>query len=146
MYMKYRTDQRSALSSIHIVSLKRKLTFETVGQGLSLVPKKISKGEGGAYCVEMHVSRCMSVANEIISNRLFQEIREKRGLVYSIGFSWRPYRLLSGGYCTITFMPKFDQVQIHTTRFILYRIFLWNRKSIRLTFKNLHQVKLGQIW
>ena len=48
--------------------------------------------------------------NVMISNRLFEEIREKRGLVYSIGYSWRPYRLLSGGYATITFMPKFDQV------------------------------------
>jgi len=53
----------------------------------------------------------MSVANDIISNRLFEEIREKRGLVYSIGYSWRPYRLLTGGYATVTFMPKFDQVE-----------------------------------
>jgi len=80
------------------------------GKGLDLVPDTLTSGAGGLYCKEMHVSRCMSVANDIISNRLFEEIREKRGLVYSIGYSWRPYRLLSGGYCTITFMPKFDQV------------------------------------
>jgi len=78
------------------------------GKGLQLVPDSLAAG--GSYCKEMHVSRCMSVANDIISNRLFEEIREKRGLVYSIGYGWRPYRLLSGGYCTITFMPKFDQV------------------------------------
>jgi len=79
-------------------------------KGLEFVPETLTAGAGGAYCKDMHVSRCMSVANDIISNRLFEEIREKRGLVYSIGYSWRPYRLLSGGYSSITFMPKFDQV------------------------------------
>ena len=80
------------------------------GKSLKLVPSTISAGAGGSYCADMHVSRCMSVANDIISNRLFEEVREKRGLVYSIGFSWRPYRLLSGGYCSISFLPKMDQV------------------------------------
>ena len=35
-----------------------------------------------------------------MSSRLFQEVREKRGLVYSIGSSWNAYRL--GGYETIS--------------------------------------------
>ncbi len=35
-----------------------------------------------------------------MSSRLFQEVREKRGLVYSIGSSWSAYRL--GGYETIS--------------------------------------------
>ena len=39
------------------------------GKGLELVPDKIAGGKGGDYCKEMHVSRCMSVANDIISNR-----------------------------------------------------------------------------
>ena len=39
------------------------------GKGLELVPEKIAGGKGGDYCKEMHVSRCMSVANDIISNR-----------------------------------------------------------------------------
>jgi predicted Zn-dependent peptidase len=55
------------------------------GKGLQLVPDTLAGG--GRYCREMHVSRCMSVANDIISNRLFEEIREKRGLVYSIGYT-----------------------------------------------------------
>jgi len=79
-------------------------------KGLERVPDPLSAGAGGKYCKEMHVSRCMSVANDIISNRLFEEIREKRGLVYSISYSWRPYRLLSGGYSSISFMPKLEQV------------------------------------
>jgi len=66
---------------------------------------------GDAYCQKMHVSRCLSVANDIISNKLFEQIREKRGLVYGIGFSWRPYRVFDGGYATVTFMPKPDQVE-----------------------------------
>jgi len=72
-------------------------------------PTQLPSGE--EYCRKMHVSRCLSVANDIISQKLFEQIREKRGLVYGISFSWRPYRVFDGGYATVTFMPKPDQVE-----------------------------------
>lgn len=31
--------------------------------------------------------------------------------MYGISFSWRPYRVFDGGYATVTFMPKPDQVE-----------------------------------
>ena len=35
-------------------------------KGLEFVPETLTAGAGGAYCKDMHVSRCMSVANDII--------------------------------------------------------------------------------
>ena len=39
------------------------------GKGLDLIPAALTSGAGGEYCRAMHVSRCMSIANDIISNR-----------------------------------------------------------------------------
>jgi len=79
------------------------------GEGLAHLPDALSSGR--PYCKAMHVSRSLSVACDVISNRLFEEIRERRGLVYGISFRWRPYRLIPGGYCTIDFMPKAHMIE-----------------------------------
>jgi predicted Zn-dependent peptidase len=63
-------------------------------------------GNGAPYCARMHVSRCLAVAMDVVQSRLFQEIREQRGLVYGISFGWRPFRHIDGGYCTVQLMPK----------------------------------------
>ena len=34
------------------------------------------------------------MAVDLVQTRLFQEIREKRGLVYGISFGWRPFRFV----------------------------------------------------
>jgi len=68
------------------------------------VPKNATNGE--PYCQKMHVSRSLAVAVDLVQSRLFQEIREKRGLVYGISFGWRPFRHIDGGYCTVQLMPK----------------------------------------
>ena len=40
------------------------------GRGLKDVPGTLTSGAGGEYCRDMHVSRCMSVANDIIRSHL----------------------------------------------------------------------------
>jgi len=66
--------------------------------------------DGSPYDAKMHPNRVLSVASEIVTNVLFEEIRTKRGLVYGISFAIKPYKHTESGIASISFMPKEEQV------------------------------------
>jgi predicted Zn-dependent peptidase len=69
-----------------------------------LVPSTLK--DGSPYDAKMHPNRVLSVASEIVTNVLFEEIRTKRGLVYGISFAIKPYKHTESGIASISFMPK----------------------------------------
>jgi len=81
--------------------------FPTVNAwGLAANDPPSQAAQAGSDKGGLHLKLCLHLAARIISNRLFEQVREKRGLVYSISFRWQAFQILQGGIALIQYMPK----------------------------------------
>eukprot|EP00283_Hemiselmis_rufescens_P011147 CAMPEP_0173426994 /NCGR_PEP_ID=MMETSP1357-20121228/6294_1 /TAXON_ID=77926 /ORGANISM="Hemiselmis rufescens, Strain PCC563" /LENGTH=1199 /DNA_ID=CAMNT_0014390737 /DNA_START=105 /DNA_END=3704 /DNA_ORIENTATION=- len=80
--------------------------------------------DGSPYDSKMHVNRCLSLASDMMSNILFEEIRTQKGLVYGIRFAFKPYKHAKSGVATISFMPKNETLDesVDAVKAVLKRI------------------------
>jgi predicted Zn-dependent peptidase len=69
----------------------------------------------------MFVSRSLALAQDVLNNRLYEGIRERGGLVYSIGIEWEPYQYMDAGFFSITLapMPEKQDVAIEKVTLII---------------------------
>eukprot|EP00282_Hemiselmis_andersenii_P015914 CAMPEP_0114139196 /NCGR_PEP_ID=MMETSP0043_2-20121206/16727_1 /TAXON_ID=464988 /ORGANISM="Hemiselmis andersenii, Strain CCMP644" /LENGTH=1189 /DNA_ID=CAMNT_0001233217 /DNA_START=68 /DNA_END=3637 /DNA_ORIENTATION=- len=86
------------------------------------VPETLA--DGSPYDAKMHVNRCLSLAADMMSNVLFEEIRTQKGLVYGIRFALKPYKHAKSGVATISFMPKNETLDesVEAVKAVLKRI------------------------
>ena len=60
---------------------------------------------------QMLANRCLVLAQDIINNRLYERIREQKGMVYSVGMSWDPMFVMDKGFVSVQLMPFPEKIQ-----------------------------------
>ena len=58
----------------------------------------------------LHDARALTLLDAVINNRLYLELREKRGLLYSCGFEMDMPTHLASGFCLVGLAPLVDKI------------------------------------
>lgn len=61
---------------------------------------------------DMFVARCIALLADIVNNRLYERVREKGGLVYSVDMSFDPLFYADAGFFTFSLAPFPDKIDV----------------------------------
>jgi predicted Zn-dependent peptidase len=61
---------------------------------------------------DMFVSRCIALLSDIVNNRLYERVRERGGLVYSVDLSFDPLFYADVGFFVISLAPFPDKMDV----------------------------------
>lgn len=60
----------------------------------------------------MFVARCMALLTDVINNRLYERVRERGGLVYSVDMMFDPMFYADAGFFTVSLAPLPDKMDV----------------------------------
>ena len=61
---------------------------------------------------DMFVSRCIALLSDVVNNRLYERVRERGGLVYSVDLSFDPLFYADVGFFVISLAPFPDKMDV----------------------------------